>query len=96
MVEPIAITLPVIYTAVLDFRAEVIETLERQRADLAEGQSLLFKQTELHRKRLDEHAAELEWLKRETGERERRLRTDVEELRRRMAHVELLMGELRG
>lgn len=57
------ITLPVIFAALMDFRADVVERLEAQRAELAEGQSVLFQQAELHRRRLDEHAAELAELK---------------------------------
>lgn len=47
---PKEITLPMVYMAVLDFRQEVVETLQEQHEELAEGMSLLFKRTDLHSK----------------------------------------------
>jgi len=66
------ITLPMIYTAVLDFRAEVIEHLEAQRAKTEEAISLLFRQGEVHRERLDEHEAKIENIEAEAQDLEKR------------------------
>lgn len=91
-VPPIVITLPMVYAAVMDFRGDVLEALEKQREDHAEAISLLFRQGELHKSRIDALGAEVEDLKtgleHEADERDQRdaeVRTKIHNLRNQVS-----------
>lgn len=100
--RPIVITLESIYAAVMDFRSDVFDALERQHEDHAESISLLFRQGELHKTRLDVIDAEVEELKtgleHEADERDRRdadVRTKIHKLRNQVTPLFVEMGQIK-
>lgn len=99
--RPIVITLEAIYAAVMDFRSDIIEALEKQHEDHAESISLLFRQGELHKSRLDAIDAEVEELKtgleHEANERDHRdadVRTRIHNLRNQVTPLFVRVEEI--